>query len=76
MFFNTEMNPSAKPNIKNTSQPTSKPNWILRPQNQQPLDNPKLRVLCIPHAGSGAFVYHSWIGHLPDGVEVRIYNIF
>ena len=67
MFFNTEMN-SQKTKI--TSQPPSKPNWILRAQNQQPLDNPKLRLLCLPHAGSGAFVYHAWNGHLPDGVEV------
>lgn len=43
--------------------------WILRPAGQQPHPNPKLRLICIPHAGSGAYVFHAW-KHLPDGVEV------
>ncbi len=69
MFVNTEMMNSSVPQnqSKNTTQ---QPNWILRAPNQQPLTDPKLRLFCIPHAGSGAYTYHSWIGRLPDGVEV------
>ena len=44
--------------------------WILRPAGQEPHPNPKLRIICIPHAGSGAYVYHNW-KNLPKDVEVR-----
>jgi medium-chain acyl-[acyl-carrier-protein] hydrolase len=36
----------------------------------KPVDNPRLRMLCIPYAGSGPVVFHKWINDLPQDVEV------
>ena len=41
--------------------------WLSRPQ---PIDDPRLRLLCFPHAGSGPTTYHKWPATLPDGVEM------
>ncbi|MFE6226459.1 MULTISPECIES: thioesterase II family protein [unclassified Streptomyces] len=31
---------------------------------------PRLRLLCLPHAGGGVGVFHAWRAHLPDGIEL------
>ena len=61
MFINRDMAPRGAP-----VQPNK---WILRAKGQRAHPKPKLRLFCIPHAGSGAYVYHAWT-NLPDGVEV------
>jgi surfactin synthase thioesterase subunit len=32
--------------------------------------SPRLRLLCLPHAGAGAGAFGGWRKHLPDGVEL------
>ena len=29
----------------------------------------RLRVLCVPQAGMGAWAYHGWQKHMPDGAR-------
>ena len=50
--------------MKETSM-TSK--WVVCPH---PRSKPKLRLLCFPHAGGSARVFHKWSGQLPSTVEV------
>jgi medium-chain acyl-[acyl-carrier-protein] hydrolase len=45
------------------------PAWVITPR---PLPHPRLRLICLPHAGAGASAYFSWAAALqPDGIEVR-----
>ncbi|MBQ1106746.1 MULTISPECIES: thioesterase II family protein [Streptomyces] len=41
--------------------------WVVSPA---PRPNPRLRMFCLPAAGSGASMYRAWARHLPDEVEV------
>jgi surfactin synthase thioesterase subunit len=41
--------------------------WVVR---FQPRPAARLRLFCLPYAGSGASVYHGWSGGLPAAVEV------
>ncbi|MEU1646459.1 thioesterase II family protein [Micromonospora zamorensis] len=41
--------------------------WLRCPA---PLTDPDVRLVCFPHAGGSAAMFHSWGGHLP-GVEVH-----
>lgn len=36
----------------------------------RPLADPKLRLLCLPHAGGAASLYRLWTRGLPEGIEV------
>ena len=48
--------------------------WILGNNNQPGLmveDGIRLRLLCFPQAGSGAWVYQEWEKMCPKGVQVR-----
>lgn len=43
--------------------------WMNTPR---PLDQPRMRLVCLPHAGAGASTYFSWAAALqPAGIEVR-----
>ena len=45
--------------------------WILKAPNQRaPSANVKLRIFCVPLAGTGAWAYHGWGNALPAAVEV------
>ena len=41
--------------------------WFVRFDQ---LDEPRVRLFCLPYAGGGAAVYRSWCAALPRGVEV------
>jgi medium-chain acyl-[acyl-carrier-protein] hydrolase len=36
----------------------------------RPVESPRLRLFCFPHAGSGASVYQKWADSIANGVEV------
>jgi pyochelin biosynthetic protein PchC len=41
--------------------------WFRR---LSPSGRTRLRLVCLPNAGSGASMYHAWLPHLPGGTEV------
>jgi medium-chain acyl-[acyl-carrier-protein] hydrolase len=41
--------------------------WISCPR---PVAKPRLRLICIPYAGSGPVVYHPWVALMPPDVEM------
>jgi acyl transferase domain-containing protein/NADPH:quinone reductase-like Zn-dependent oxidoreductase/surfactin synthase thioesterase subunit/NAD(P)-dependent dehydrogenase (short-subunit alcohol dehydrogenase family)/SAM-dependent methyltransferase len=41
--------------------------WVLRSKK---IDNPRLRLFCLPYFAGGASVYNSWSDSLQDGIEV------
>lgn len=41
--------------------------WIVR---ARPVNSPRLRLFCFPHAGGGASSYRNWAAGLPDKLEV------
>jgi medium-chain acyl-[acyl-carrier-protein] hydrolase len=41
--------------------------WIVRPR---PVNSPRLRLFCFPHAGGGASNYRNWAAGLSDKLEV------
>lgn len=41
--------------------------WFRVPK---PLDNPKLRLICLPYAGGNSNSYMKWAEQLPDGIEL------
>lgn len=41
--------------------------WVVC---SHPRSNPKLRLLCFPHAGGSARIFHTWSERLPSMVEV------
>jgi medium-chain acyl-[acyl-carrier-protein] hydrolase len=46
---------------------TEKQAWI---SCFKPVNNPRLRLICFPYAGSGPVVFHQWPNGLPQDVEV------
>ena len=34
------------------------------------IENPRLRLVCFPYAGSGPVVFRKWVNYLPDDIEV------
>jgi medium-chain acyl-[acyl-carrier-protein] hydrolase len=46
---------------------TFPPDWVVRPR---PAPSASLRLLCIPHAGSGPVVFFKWAAHFPAAVEL------
>lgn len=46
---------------------TSYEPWIVRPR---PHPRPALRLFCLPYAGGGAPIFHSWAAALPAGIEL------
>jgi len=42
-------------------------NWVLR---SKVVDNPRMRLFCLPYFAGGASVYNSWSDTLQDGIEV------
>lgn len=49
------------------TQPPARSRWV---QISRPRPGARLRLICLPAAGSGASRYRSWPAHLPDEVEV------
>jgi len=49
------------------TQPRARSCWV---QVARPRPGARLRLICLPPAGSGASKYRSWPAHLPDEVEV------
>ncbi|NOR34707.1 MAG: hypothetical protein GQ579_08515, partial [Bacteroidales bacterium] len=41
--------------------------WVLRTRE---IDNPRMRLFCLPYFAGGASVYSSWNEQLQDGIEV------
>ena len=41
--------------------------WVLRSAK---IDNPRMRLFCLPYFAGGASVYNSWNEHLQNGIEV------
>ncbi|MFG2041346.1 thioesterase II family protein [Dactylosporangium sp. NPDC048998] len=41
--------------------------WLARPAA---VDAPRLRLICVPHVGAGGAAFNSWLGRMPDGVEL------
>ncbi|MCK5067959.1 MAG: SDR family NAD(P)-dependent oxidoreductase, partial [Bacteroidales bacterium] len=41
--------------------------WVLRSKK---IDNPRMRLFCLPYFAGGASVYNSWSDSLQDGIEV------
>ncbi|MFO7668901.1 MAG: KR domain-containing protein [Bacteroidales bacterium] len=41
--------------------------WLLRSKK---IDNPRMRLFCLPYFAGGASVYSSWSDSLQDGIEV------
>jgi surfactin synthase thioesterase subunit len=41
--------------------------WVLR---SKVIDNPRMRLFCLPYFAGGASVYNSWSDSLQDGIEV------
>ena len=41
--------------------------WVLRSKE---IDNPRMRLFCLPYFAGGASVYSSWVDSLQDGIEV------
>ncbi|MET9294874.1 alpha/beta fold hydrolase [Streptomyces sp. NPDC003077] len=41
--------------------------WLLR---RSVLPDPRLRLICFPHAGGAATLFHGWQDRVPPGVEV------
>ncbi len=41
--------------------------WILR---NKKVDNPRLRIFCLPYFAGGASIFNSWHEYLPDDIEV------
>ncbi|MFD9466949.1 thioesterase II family protein [Streptomyces sp. NPDC060027] len=37
---------------------------------RRPQQDPRLRIICFPHAGGSASFFRSWPEHLPEGVEL------
>ncbi len=48
--------------------PSTPESWITRPV---PLANPRLRLFCFAHAGSGVAQFRAWADLLPSDVELR-----
>jgi medium-chain acyl-[acyl-carrier-protein] hydrolase len=46
---------------------TKKQLWF---SNFKPIENPRLRLICFPYAGSGPVVFHKWVNYLPQDIEV------
>ena len=44
--------------------------WILSKKDQSTETKPRLRLLCFPQAGSGAWVYQEWQSQCPEDVQV------
>lgn len=45
--------------------------WILKaPREPARRQGAKIRLFCLPQAGSGAWMYHEWQAGLPNDVEV------
>ncbi|WP_240138477.1 thioesterase II family protein [Streptomyces sp. MUM 178J] len=47
--------------------PKSVGRWLRRPR---PVANPRLRLVCLPHAGGTAGTFHGWADLLPADVEL------
>lgn len=47
--------------------PVAHERWVTRPR---PLENPRVRLFCIPHSGGGAAQYARWPADLPADVEM------
>ena len=47
--------------------PPSASPWLRLPRRDP---SPRVRLLCLPYAGSGVLTYHGWSRALPDGIEV------
>jgi len=43
------------------------PKLIVRPHRSA---DPRMRVICFPHAGAGAAIFHKWAQEMPPGVEL------
>jgi surfactin synthase thioesterase subunit len=41
--------------------------WLVRPRR---VADPELRIVCLPHIGGGASLYHAWAEAMPDDVEL------
>lgn len=46
--------------------------WASVPR---PVNNPKLRLICFPPAGSGTVIYQKWVASFPSDVEVWIVRL-
>jgi medium-chain acyl-[acyl-carrier-protein] hydrolase len=46
--------------------------WLVKPR---PVANPRLRVVCVPHAGAGASVFNQWPDSLPPTVELCVVRL-
>ncbi len=42
--------------------------WL---RSRRPLARPRVRLLCLPYAGGGATIFHTWSDRLPADIEVR-----
>ncbi|WP_327178534.1 alpha/beta fold hydrolase [Streptomyces sp. NBC_01335] len=60
------MTPEPRPSAGSRPSPPPRERWFRRYAGHAPT----VRLVCFPHAGGTASLYHGWRAHLPDHVEL------